>query len=894
MAANEGDRFRDDVAAFLRAIRKDVDVEVQLGHKRVDILWKRQDFGGKLRVVAIECKNYSRALRLEEVTAIWADYSALYDQHLVDDVLLITKLDISPTAKNYANSVRALSYMTFSQLQDAVLDVQAYLRSLVSSFLEEGTGNYYIASHCDTGVEAITFISDWIAAKARPTLAVLASYGMGKTTTARKLAAEFAEAHLQGKEVRIPIYVQLQEIVGEQSLEGLLGKVLAARAPIEGYHFDTFMTLNKAGRFLVILDGFDEMKHAMTWDDFRATFKELNRLVSADSKVLLLGRPTAFLSDDEETFILRGLRTLGGRQIREPDWPTYETTKLLPFSAAQSVTFVKNYSKYRIENGRHDEYMVDDNEFARRSGILEGNDFGDLLSRPVQAKMFCEMFLDKFVDPKPYLTGELYEIFVRRIIEREIDKRARSPFGYADRRKFAEAIAWWLWTTAQTMSVDEGKIPEEIVRSFMSKTDAEVDAVRRDLVSACFLERTGNKTLFFPHRSFQEFLVASYIVTNQINDMNIVVSAATRDVCRFITEAADSVTTFGLWYDALLRFPGTVPLFLLKVIARSVGEQGVQRKRVQCPWDIALNFLIACSVDGSGDDVQVRLISLDPIVGSLKFFSDAEHRSICVDVLLVALSNAEPDIQPIISDRIFAILVSQLRLDLGIMPGSGATPKFSPGRYVRESSSDPYYQILKKHFKLTKTERGEIEAKYLPHELATAIREQYPRFRIKDLDGLERVPEQTIIISAQRSHPHVDKDRLTQALSVLGYTGFALITPREAMSSSLRTVPSHDIADGPHIETTDLENVRLHSPLRFNVIFRSLDGSSIDLDSLTVTYLRGSSIDLTPRIRPFVQPTGIDILQAEVPDGEHTFRVDLRDTAGRNSTKTFTLTVTPN
>ncbi|MFX9212964.1 hypothetical protein ABTN57_19295, partial [Acinetobacter baumannii] len=79
---------------------------------------------------------------------------------------------------------------------------------------------------------------------------------------------------------------------------------------------------------------------------------------------------------------------------------------------------------------------------------------------------------------------------------------------YADRRKFAEAIAWWLWMTAQTMSVDEGDIPDEIVRPFMPASDADLDAVRRDLVSACFLDRKGNKTLFFPHRSFQEFLVA--------------------------------------------------------------------------------------------------------------------------------------------------------------------------------------------------------------------------------------------------------------------------------------------------------------------------------------------------------------------------------------------------
>ncbi|MFK5057903.1 hypothetical protein ACI4AF_28710, partial [Klebsiella pneumoniae] len=84
--------------------------------------------------------------------------------------------------------------------------------------------------------------------------------------------------------------------------------------------------------------------------------------------------------------------------------------------------------------------------------------------------------------------------------------------------------------TAQTMSVDEGDIPDEIVRPFMPASDADLDAVRRDLVSACFLDRKGNKTLFFPHRSFQEFLVASYVVTNKIDDMNLVATAVTRDV----------------------------------------------------------------------------------------------------------------------------------------------------------------------------------------------------------------------------------------------------------------------------------------------------------------------------------------------------------------------------
>src|SRR5690349_574389 len=103
--------------------------------------------------------------------------------------------------------------------------------------------------------------------------------------------------------------------------------------------------------------------------------------------------------------------------------------------------------------------------------------------------------------------------------------------------------------------------------------------------------------------------------------MNLVVTAATRDVCRFISEAPESATTFELWYQSLLRFAGAMPLYLLKVITRSVSEHGIQRKQVQCPWDVALNFLISCRADESADGITVKLMSLGPIVNSLKFFS---------------------------------------------------------------------------------------------------------------------------------------------------------------------------------------------------------------------------------------------------------------------------------
>ena len=100
--------------------------------------------------------------------------------------------------------------------------------------------------------------------------------------------------------------------------------------------------------------------------------------------------------------------------------------------------------------------------------------------------------------------------------------------------------------------------------------------------------------------------------------------------------------------------------------------------------------------------------------------------------------------------------------------------------------------------------------------------------------------------------------------------GVVLITPEEAKLSAPRQfASSRAITRAPRIELLDLDEGKLHSPLRFKLRFKAFGGSTIDLGSLAVTYLRGSNIDLTQRISPFARPTGIDIPDAEVPPGEH-------------------------
>ncbi len=85
----------------------------------------------------------------------------------------------------------------------------------------------------------------------------------------------------------------------------------------------------------------------------------------------------------------------------------------------------------------------------------------------------------------------------------------------------------------------------------------------------------------------------------------------------------------------------------------------------------------------------------------------------------------------------------------------------------------------------------------------------------------------------------------------------------------------------------------IHSPRRLQLKFESFGGAKIDPDSVKVTYLRTPNVDLTSRVKSFVQATGIDIPDVELPVGDHMVRVDIKDSDGRVGSTSFVLRVAP-
>ena len=127
------------------------------------------------------------------------------------------------------------------------------------------------------------------------------------------------------------------------------------------------------------------------------------------------------------------------------------------------------------------------------------------------------------------------------------------------------------------------------------------------------------------------------------------------------------------------------------------------------------------------------------------------------------------------------------------------------------------------------------------------------------------------------------------------FAAHVLITADEAKLPPPKGAFSADrrgITRGPKIELVAVTEP-VHSPMHLQLKFEPFGGARIDPDSVRVTYLRTPNVDLTPRVKSFVEPTGIDMPDVELPEGEHMVRVDIKDSDGRVGTTSFVLKVVP-
>ena len=119
-----------------------------------------------------------------------------------------------------------------------------------------------------------------------------------------------------------------------------------------------------------------------------------------------------------------------------------------------------------------------------------------------------------------------------------------------------------------------------------------------------------------------------------------------------------------------------------------------------------------------------------------------------------------------------------------------------------------------------------------------------------------------------------------------------LISAKEAaLPNAKGTLATRGISRGPAIKLNAPASETVESPFDFRLTFEPRGDAKIDTDSVKVIYLKFPFVDLTPRVKSAISSSGIDFPKAEVPPGNHSIRVTVKDTEGRETNAIFNIEV---
>jgi hypothetical protein len=147
--------------------------------------------------------------------------------------------------------------------------------------------------------------------------------------------------------------------------------------------------------------------------------------------------------------------------------------------------------------------------------------------------------------------------------------------------------------------------------------------------------------------------------------------------------------------------------------------------------------------------------------------------------------------------------------------------------------------------------------------------------------------------SAMKSSVRIFAAGLALGLMSLSAQAVTLIKEEEArLPAPAGSLTTRGITRGPGVKLLSPDPAAtVKSPFNLKVSFEPRGGAKIDLNSVSVTYLKATPVDLLPRLKPALNESGIDLSGAEVPPGEHQIRVTVQDSEGRQTSTVLQLNV---
>lgn len=344
------------------------------------------------------------------------------------------------------------------------------------------------------------YIDGWLTERGKSHISILGPFGSGKTWFCRYYAFRQLERFLKDPvRERLPLLITLRMFTKALTSQQLINDALIEqyKLPFIGSAYDVFKEMNRRGKLLLILDGFDEMARQVDYQTVVDNFWELSKLVKPLSKVILTSRTEYFRWAKESEKIFEGKEEGRNKIILEP--PKFE------------VVYVESFDNEQIQA-----------VITKRAGEEKGQGLAqkvldeEVLTEMARKPILIELLLAALDDVNTDVLSNLSSVYLyatNKLLLRNIsaDKTFTST---TDKLFFLCELAWEMVKTGE-FRIHYSEIPERIRTYFgeVIKDKHQLDIWDYDLRNQTLLHRDAAGYYAFAHRSLAEYFVAFKFAT---------------------------------------------------------------------------------------------------------------------------------------------------------------------------------------------------------------------------------------------------------------------------------------------------------------------------------------------------------------------------------------------
>jgi tetratricopeptide (TPR) repeat protein len=443
---------------------------------------------------------------------------------------LITNNKISDEIRDASLQLKNIRVLKFSEIFDDTI-WKPYFDSLEASILRDDLDKIYVDINCYKGtwienksydkeppMSLDKYIDNWLKQGNNNHISILGGFGSGKTWFCRHYAYIQLKRFLEDPiNERMPFLITLREFTKSLGISQLINDAFFEKynLPFLGSGFDVFQDLNRQGKLLLLLDGFDEMAQKVNYNIAINNFEELAKLVDENSKVILTSRSEFFRQEEEVDAIFRK-----------------ESSSIYPerFEIINLDSLNKDQIKQIIENRIDLSSNSEKNQINRErtassliKRIFQDNNLTELAQKPVMIQLLLNSIdeiekelnikqMDR-TNVKPYalpnvLSSRIYLNATNKLILRNILEK-RSFTSVEDKIIFLCELAWEMLRTGQ-WRLHYKAFPEKIKEHFSERIvgEGDLDNWDYDVRTQTLFKRNVEGYYEFDHRSIAEYFIA--------------------------------------------------------------------------------------------------------------------------------------------------------------------------------------------------------------------------------------------------------------------------------------------------------------------------------------------------------------------------------------------------